>query len=175
MVKVIGSEPMLAGKLLNMANSAALNTSGRRIADLRTAVARVGFNIVRSAALSFAVEQLRKAPRSSSTWSRSSTRCGSSSVQIAALSHVIARRFTSLNGDTALLAGLMHNVGRIYILTRASKSSDADRRSAHLSVDRARLAYQRRQGAAGELEGGRRDRRCGGQVTKISIAKRAAP
>jgi HD-like signal output (HDOD) protein len=43
------------------------------------------------------------------------------SVQIAALSHVIARRFTSLNGDTALLAGLMHNVGRIYILTRASK------------------------------------------------------
>ena len=42
------------------------------------------------------------------------------SVQIAALSHVVARRFTSLNGDTALLAGLMHNVGRIYILTRAS-------------------------------------------------------
>jgi HD-like signal output (HDOD) protein len=42
-------------------------------------------------------------------------------VQIAALCHVIARRFSSLNGDTALLAGLMHNVGRIYILTRASK------------------------------------------------------
>ena len=33
---------------------------------------------------------------------------------------MVARRFTSLNGDTALLAGLMHNVGRIYILTRAS-------------------------------------------------------
>ena len=42
-------------------------------------------------------------------------------MQIAALCHVIARRFTSLNGDTALLTGLMHNVGRIYILTRASK------------------------------------------------------
>ena len=53
-VKVLGSEPVLAAKLLSMANSAALNTSGRRIADLRTAVARVGFNIVRSAALSFA-------------------------------------------------------------------------------------------------------------------------
>ena len=60
-VRVIGSEPMLAGKLLTMANSVALNTSGRKIADLPTAVARVGFNIVRSAALSFAVEQLRKA------------------------------------------------------------------------------------------------------------------
>jgi len=119
-VRVIGSEPMLAGKLLTMANSVALNTSGRKIADLPTAVARVGFNIVRSAALSFAVEQLRKASeyrhleqQLDGLWKNS--------VQIAAMCHVIARRFSSLNGDTALLAGLMHNVGRIYILTRASK------------------------------------------------------
>ena len=103
-----------------MANSAALNISGRKIADLPTAVARVGFNIVRSAALSFAMAQLRKSgefrhlePQLDAFWK--------SSVQIAAMCHVIARRFSSLNGDTALLAGLMHNVGRIYILTRASK------------------------------------------------------
>jgi HD-like signal output (HDOD) protein len=119
-VLVVGSEPMLAAKLMNMANSAALNPSDRKIADLRTAVARVGFNIVRSAALSFAIEQLRKSseyqhltPQLDTLWK--------SSVQVAALSHVIARRFSSLNGDTALLTGLMHNVGRIYILTRASK------------------------------------------------------
>lgn len=127
-VRVIGSEPMLAGKLLTMANSVALNASGRKIADLPTAVARVGFNIVRSAALSFAVEQLRKASEYrhleqhlDALWKNS--------VQIAAMCHVIARRFSSLNGDTALLAGLMHNVGRIYILTRASKypSLTADR------------------------------------------------
>ena len=118
-VLVVGSEPMLAAKLMNMANSAALNPSERKIADLRSAVARVGFNIVRSAALSFAVEQLRKSaryqhltPQLDALWTNS--------VQIAALSHVVARHFTSLNGDTALLAGLMHNVGRIYILTRAS-------------------------------------------------------
>jgi HD-like signal output (HDOD) protein len=103
-----------------MANAVALNASARRIADLRTAVARVGFNIVRSVALSFAVAQLRKAvefshlaPQLDLLWK--------DSVQTATLCHVIARRFTSLNGDTALLAGLMHNVGRIYILTRASK------------------------------------------------------
>ena len=119
-VRVVGSEPMLAGKLMNMANSAALNSSGRKVADLRMAVARVGFNIVRSAALSFAVEQLKRSDEFKhlegpldGLWKNS--------VQIAALSHVIARRFSSLNGDTALLAGLMHNVGRIYILTRAAK------------------------------------------------------
>jgi HD-like signal output (HDOD) protein len=119
-VRVISAEPMLAGKLLTMANSVALNTSGRKIADLPTAVARVGFNIVRSAALSFAMEQLRKASefrhvekQLDSLWN--------DSVQIAAMCHVIARRFSSLNGDTALLSGLMHNVGRIYILTRTGK------------------------------------------------------
>ena len=119
-VRVVGSEPMLAGKLMNMANSAALNSSGRKIADLRQAVARVGFNIVRSAALAFAVEQLRRSPEFKDLEGPLDT-LWKSSVQIAALSHVIARRFSSLNGDTALLAGLMHNVGRIYILTRASK------------------------------------------------------
>jgi HD-like signal output (HDOD) protein len=119
-VRVVGAEPMLAARLLNMANSAALNTSGRVISDLRTAVARVGFNIVRSAALTFAVEQLRRSEEFKELqgpldglWK--------SSVQIAALAHVLARRFTSLNGDAALLSGLMHNVGRIYILTRASQ------------------------------------------------------
>jgi HD-like signal output (HDOD) protein len=119
-VRVLGSEAMLAGKLMNMANSAALNGTGRKIADLRMAVARVGFNIVRSAALAFAVEQLRKSPEFKHLEGPLDV-LWKSSVQIAALSHVIARRFSSLNGDTALLAGLMHNVGRIYILTRASK------------------------------------------------------
>lgn len=119
-VVVLGSEPVLAGKLLTMANSAALNASARRIADLRTAVARVGFNIVRSVALSFAMEQLRKSTEYRHLESQLDA-LWKNSVQIAALCHVIARRFSSLNGDTALLAGLMHNVGRIYILTRASK------------------------------------------------------
>ncbi|MEO8019912.1 MAG: HDOD domain-containing protein [Pseudomonadota bacterium] len=119
-VRLVGSEPMLAGKLMSMANSAALNASGRMIADLRQAVARVGFNIVRSAALAFAVEQLRKSPEFKHLEGPLDV-LWKNSVQIAALSHVIARRFSSLNGDTALLAGLMHNVGRIYILTRASK------------------------------------------------------
>lgn len=131
-VRVVGSEPMLAGKLMNMANSAALNTSGRKIADLRMAVARVGFNIVRSAALSFAVEQLKKSAEFKHLEGPLDV-LWKNSVQIAALSHVIARRFSSLNGDTALLAGLMHNVGRIYILTRASK---------HPSLVADQLTYQ---------------------------------
>ena len=39
---------------------------------------------------------------------------------VASLSCVIARRLTNINPDTALLAGLLQGIGRLYILTRAS-------------------------------------------------------
>ena len=59
-VRVVGSEPALAARLLQLANSAALNFSGKAVTDLRTAVNRMGFNMVRSAAIAFAMSQLKK-------------------------------------------------------------------------------------------------------------------
>jgi hypothetical protein len=44
-----------------------------------------------------------------------------SSTHVAAVSHVVARRFTSVNADTALLAGLLGGIGRLYLLTRAAR------------------------------------------------------
>src|ERR1700753_2432776 len=43
---LIGTEPRLAAKLLQLANSAALNSSGHKIVDLKTAVARIGHGLV---------------------------------------------------------------------------------------------------------------------------------
>ena len=118
-VKVLGSEPVLASQIVRMANSAALNPAGVLVSDLRTAVSRVGLNTVRSATIAFAVRQLREAPLLKGLeaplgllWKRS--------VLVASLSCVIARRLTPLNPDTALLAGLLQSIGRLYILTRAS-------------------------------------------------------
>ena len=59
-VRVVGSEPALAARLMQIANSAALNFSGKPITELRTAIARMGFNMVRSAAIAFAMSQLKK-------------------------------------------------------------------------------------------------------------------
>ena len=118
-VKVLGSEPVLAAQILRMANSAALNPSGTLVSDLRTAVTRVGLDTVRSATIAFAVRQLRDAPllkglenQLGVLWKRS--------VLVASLSCVIARKLTGINPDTALLAGLLQGIGRLYILTRAS-------------------------------------------------------
>ena len=118
-VKVLGSEPVLAAQIVRMANSAALNPSGIAVSDVRAAVTRVGLDTVRSATIAFAVRQLRDAPLLKGLetplgvlWRRS--------VLVASLSCVIARRLTNINPDTALLAGLLQSIGRLYILTRAS-------------------------------------------------------
>jgi len=118
-VKVLGSEPVLASQIVRMANSAALNPSGALVTDLRAAVSRVGLDTVRSATIAFAVRQLRDAPLLKGLeaplgllWKRS--------VLVASLSCAIARRLTAVNPDTALLGGLLQSFGRLYILTRAS-------------------------------------------------------
>jgi HD-like signal output (HDOD) protein len=118
--RVIGAEPVIAARLLQMANSAALNPAGKPIAELRPAILRVGLNVVRSTTIAFAVSQLRKSPALRGLekpldvlWQRS--------VLVASLSHVIARRYRHLSPDTALLAGVLHGIGRLYILTRASQ------------------------------------------------------
>ncbi|HEY6517363.1 MAG TPA: HDOD domain-containing protein [Steroidobacteraceae bacterium] len=119
-VRVIGSEPVLATQLIRMANSAALNPGGTPVTDLRAAVTRVGVDTVRTATIAFAVQQLREAPalrglemQLGVLWRRS--------VQIASLCCVVARHLTNVNADTALLAGLLQGIGRLYILTRASR------------------------------------------------------
>src|SRR3569833_1244070 len=44
--RVVGSEPALAARLMQIANSAALNFTGKAITDLRTAINRMGHNMV---------------------------------------------------------------------------------------------------------------------------------
>ena len=119
-VRVVGSEPALAARLMQIGNSAALNFSGKPITELRTAISRMGLNMVRSAAIAFAMSQLKKQDALKGLekpledlWKRSAA--------VAAMSHAVARRYSKVNPDTALLAGLLHGIGQLYILTRSAQ------------------------------------------------------
>ena len=46
------------------------------------------------------------------------------SLQAASLCHVLAKHFTSLNADEALLTGLLHGLGRLYVVMRAEDRTD---------------------------------------------------
>jgi HD-like signal output (HDOD) protein len=118
-VRVVGSEPALAARLLRIANSASLNRSGRVVTDLRTAINRIGYNMVRSAAISFAMAQIRASNKLvglehhlQDLWQRSTL--------VAAFAYVLARRCTKVNPDEAMLTGMMHGIGKLYVLTRAT-------------------------------------------------------
>jgi HD-like signal output (HDOD) protein len=117
-VRIISAEPALAARLLQLANSAALNPNGRRLNELRAAVSRIGFNMARSAAIAFAMSQLRRAEAYKGV-GEALAELWEQSTHVAATSHVVAKRFTQLNADAALLAGLLQNVGKLYLLTRA--------------------------------------------------------
>ncbi|GAO37618.1 metal-dependent phosphohydrolase [Sulfuricella sp. T08] len=121
--KIVGTEPVLSAQLLRLANSAALCAGSRPVDDLPTAIKRLGYALVRNAAIALGIRQLAQDTHQSmmrvpleKLWRHS--------IQVAALSYVLAKRLTRLNPDTAMLAGLLHDIGMFYILARANKYPD---------------------------------------------------
>jgi HD-like signal output (HDOD) protein len=117
-VRVVGSEPALSARLMRIANSASLNRSGKPVTDLRTAINRIGHNMVRSASISFAMAQIRKSNKLVGLEDQLK-QLWNESTSVAALSFVLARTCTRVNPDEALLVGMMHGIGKLYVLTRA--------------------------------------------------------
>ncbi len=132
-VRAVGSEPALAARLMRVSNAASFNRTGRPIADLRTAITRIGYNMVRSAAMAFAMSQMRRnnklealQPRMNELWKRSTS--------VAAFAYVLARTCSHVNPDEAMLAGMMHGIGKLYIMTRAAHHPELFRDEATLNA-----------------------------------------
>lgn len=120
---IVGTEPVLSAQLLRIANSAALNAGGKPIVDLHLAITHLGFAMVRTIAISVGMRQLTQAaaqgriqPRVEKLWQHS--------ILVAALAYVLAKKLTRQNPDEAMLAGLLHDIGKFYILTRAKNYPD---------------------------------------------------
>ncbi len=116
-LKIVGAEPRLAARLLQTANSAVFNTSGKRVTELRTAITRLGTRLVQCSTMAFAVQQMRSAPALraigkplKSVWE--------DSIAVGCICQVIAGR-TAVNPDEAFMTGLLHSIGRLYIMVRA--------------------------------------------------------
>jgi HD-like signal output (HDOD) protein len=119
-VRLVGSEPALAARLMRVSNASAFNRSGKQVTDLRTAINRIGYSMVRSAAMAFAMSQLRRGAKLERLQSRLD-QLWQNSTQVAALAYVLARTCSKVNPDEALLAGMMHGIGKLYIMTRAAQ------------------------------------------------------
>ncbi|MCG2578453.1 HDOD domain-containing protein [Dechloromonas sp. XY25] len=122
-VRAISAEPLISSKLLRLANSVVYNPSGATITDLQMAVARLGFEVVRTTSLAVAMEQMLKS-RNLSAYDRISHAAWEHSIHVAAIARVLARRLGRINPDEAMLAGLVHNIGIFYLLYRAAEYAE---------------------------------------------------
>lgn len=118
LAKIVVSEPLLSAKVIRLANSVALNPSNQIIRDVRLAVVRVGMDPIKALAMVLIMNQLRQSQRHSGTRNLAS-RLWERSINVAALAYVIAKKMTTLSPDEAMFAGIVHDLGRFYLLSQA--------------------------------------------------------
>ena len=119
LAKLVGAEPLMSTKIIRMANSVALNPSGREIADVKSAIVRVGMEAVRTVSFAVAMEQLLKS-KQMQPFEDISQRLWVHTSHVAALCRVLAKKLAKINGDEAMFAGLVHDLGVFYLMSRAT-------------------------------------------------------
>ena len=110
---------MLAARTVAIANSVACNRFGNDVPNVCAAVQRIGFRTLNALAAAVIVRQLDSQiteallrGKAGQLWKHS--------ANVAALSQGIARRVTQVDPETAMFAGIVHEVNGFYLLSRAA-------------------------------------------------------
>ena len=117
--RLIQADPVLSARVVAVANSSAFSPAGGAIADVRSAVSRLGFRTLRSLATAVLVRQMGGAPIAAAHRDLAA-KLWEHTAHVAALSQVLARRVTRLDPEIAMFAGIVHEVGGFYLLSRAA-------------------------------------------------------
>ncbi len=118
---VIGQDAALAAKVIQVANSPLIRGTVA-VDNLQLAITRMGLTFVRNLATGLAMEQMFQATndeidkRLRDSWEHS--------LQVASISHVMSKHYTKLQPDQATLAGLVHEIGTLPILTLAEENPE---------------------------------------------------
>jgi HD-like signal output (HDOD) protein len=116
----IHMEPLLATRLLQHANAAALRGSGGEVTDLKFAIMRIGVDAVRAISFALAMEQLA-CSKHMAPFAALSQKLWEHSVTTAAMAQCLAIRSRKVRPDEAMFAGLVHDIGAFYLLFRCAE------------------------------------------------------
>ena len=116
--QLIQAEPLLAARVIAIANSLAYNRSGREVTDVHVAVTRLGFRTVRSLVMALVTRQMA-GKLTDQKHQELVNKLWEHTAHVASLAHVIARHVTHQDPETALFAGIIHEIGGFYMLSRA--------------------------------------------------------
>jgi len=120
LAEIIGSDAALSARLIQVANSP-LYRGRVEIEKLQMAIPRLGNNTVRTLVTSLVMQQIFN-PQSPllekyfrKTWE--------DGINVAAMSRAFASRCSHLDADQAMLGGLIHQIGKLPVLTVAENHS----------------------------------------------------
>jgi HD-like signal output (HDOD) protein len=109
---LIEKDPVLAGNLLHLVNSALYARRGS-INSVRHALSLLGINKLRNVVLGMSISRMWNQVRTPPSWSM--TRFNMHSAACAILSDLLAQQLTVNYAEGAFVAGLLHDVGRLLI------------------------------------------------------------
>ncbi len=112
---IVAKDPALSARLLQVANSP-LYRGRVEVDSLAMAVNRLGLKLVRSLVVSLAMKQMFQA--TSDHLDRSFRKIWDDCVQVAAISRVLCNGLPGLQAEQAMLAGLVHRIGALPLLSR---------------------------------------------------------
>jgi len=119
--KVIGRDAALAARLIKVVNSPLLRAI-TEVTDLQTAITRLGVNYSCNLAIGLVIEQIFHAR--SEAVEQKMREIWAKSLEVAGVSYELAARYTELKADQAALAGLVHQIGVLPILTYAEEHNE---------------------------------------------------
>jgi HD-like signal output (HDOD) protein len=112
---MVTNDPALSARLIQVANSP-LYRGRVAIDNVQMAVTRMGLKLVKSLVVSLAMKQIFQA--TSEALDKAFRGVWNDSVEVAAIARVLADNVKGLEAEQAMLAGLVHNIGTLPILTR---------------------------------------------------------
>lgn len=115
---IIASDPAITAKIIKTANSA-LYRSIHKIDDCQMAVTRLGTKVTSQLVTSFSMKELFTTKNKS--LKKKMMAIWKHSREVAALSFVLAKITPGFNPEHALLAGLLHDIGAIPIISYIDK------------------------------------------------------
>jgi|TARA_R110000796_G_scaffold248117_1_gene374378 HD-like signal output (HDOD) protein len=135
LVREISNDAALSARLIKVVNSPLLRTR-QEITDLSMAVNRMGIAYTANLATGLAMAQMFQA--TSDVIDRKMREVWARSTEVAGISHVLCRHYTKLKPDQATLAGLVHQIGVLPILSYAEENDQllADSASLDLVIER---------------------------------------